>query len=477
MQDYLPGYSGKLVARGPIRSTINVTAPTANPPTTWWSFDDIALTTVLNGTQKNYRLDMAGLTSSDVTGTLTKKPFSSVHARFGDFVFGAIQDANQPALGRWDGGTTNVVIQTNAPFKFTDVKTFAHRLFVLGGTVPGAGGATAVKTRTLYCSDADAADLSVLTAWQDDVSGLVNQLTYDTDDTPVGLALCGRFLAILGTRTINVLTGDGMSNFAFRNVTKEYGCLSRESIVETTTGFYFMSDRGYAFCDGTGVRIVGGNLSRDHLNNAAYWRAAMQSNGYLTLDTGQSVWLYMLHLDTGAWTTFYPAGGTINAAYGGWRTVNYPVAWKNGYALRTEVVARPGISGTNEGLDNDGVGNGIVAPYVNYRQPRLAGPGSMLQVQRVLTDISFRTNTTGAGQYLLRLVDWSGAPVQTFTFTAKTGVGRQRDVAEPFLDVDSIGVQVLVDSSANLPTRVERCELYDVYIEYEPGRPRPPVVS
>ncbi len=126
--------------------------------------------------------------------------------RYGDYVYGAIFDAStSPQLGRWDGGATAIVTQTNAPHQFKDLQVHAKRLFVLGGTVPGTSTPVVNGGRTLFYSDANpAANLALTASWQDDVSGLTNRIDY-VDSARTSTRSCGRTTSSTSRRTSHSL--------------------------------------------------------------------------------------------------------------------------------------------------------------------------------------------------------------------------------------------------------------------------------
>lgn len=487
LENLLPGWPGKAIQRGPIRNGVNLVA-SDDALGALWTFDNTALT-YHPGTAVYKTTVLSTMVATAVTGTLTKKPYNHVHARYGDYVFGAIQDAtNQPALGRWDGGGVNLILETNAPYYFTDVHVFAQRLFVLGGTVPGT--TTPVKSHTLFWTDPVSAtgafaDLSLTASWTDDVSGLVNQLNYDANDTPVALATCDRAMLIFGSRSINRLTGSGTSSFAITNLSKELGCTSRESIVETTGGVYFMSQRGLAFCDGSTVTL----LAEDRLLlEWAPWLSSVHSavlllNGYLALRIGSN-YLQLMHLATRAWSTItaasvFNAGNSSNRSVH--RSVDYPLFWDGKNLYRLDEVDRPDVAAGRVGDTNVAATACPIIPRWDSRVARLGQPSAVSTVQRVMFDYKAAyspsgTTATSAGSVIVS--DEIGNALGTFDLpplmSSAASAHRQRAAIDVYGEADSVYLSVQMNATPIIspPTVATAVELYDAWVEHVPAQNR-----
>jgi hypothetical protein len=184
-------------------------------------------------------------------------------------VGGGLQRRTQ--LCRW-GGTAvlpTTIATTFAPSCMQDVKVHLNRLFVLGGNVPGTTGA--VKANSLFWSDVDGPVAGTLAEWQDDVSGLVNQLVVDSDDTSdfgVGLAKLESGLVIFKRRSIHMLRGQTPAAFSLRTVTQAVGCIDPRSIVEYQGAIYFMSHQGFMRFDGSEITNTTSDLRTSLLANA-----------------------------------------------------------------------------------------------------------------------------------------------------------------------------------------------------------------
>jgi hypothetical protein len=490
LENLLTGWPGKVIMRGPIRNGIALST-VDDELGALWTFDNKALTA--HPDDGTYKLtDLAAMTTSSVGGTLAEFPISHVHTRYGDNVYGAIADANAPQLGLWDGGATPIIPQANAPFQFVDVRAHAKRMFVLGGTEPGTTTPVINSGRVLWYSDTPAGtvypDLSALASWQDNISSpaVTNQIQYDGTDEPVALATVGRSLAILGSRSINILTGAGPSSFAIQNLSQDLGCTSRESVVETSTGFYMMTKRGYAFCDGTTITPLAEDrmllgwtpwLSTDH-------SAAMLNNGYLALQIGTD-YLQLMGLGSRTWSKV-KATGVFNAGNSGNRSVHrsrdYPVFWdgKNLYLL--DEVDSPTTLG---GLVGDAAVGGTtqtIKPRWDSRVARLGQPTATATVRRVMLDYKaayLTSGTTATSAGTVAVTDERGNVLGTFDLapamvSSAASAHRQRAALDVNGEADSIflSVQMNVAPIVSPPTLATAVELYDAWVEYEGGQNR-----
>lgn len=467
----IPGLPGRVVSRGPFTQTIVNISAGFTSPTAAWAFDDVALLRLADGTTQ--QIDLGAITVANVTGTILQVPASSAHARLVDAVYGAITNAANPALGKWSGGT--ITVMTNAPYQFKDVQAYAQRLWTLSGSVPGT--TTPVNKYTLYYTNPAAAgtDLSLLATWKDVASGLVNQLNYVADDTPVGLASCGRFMAILGTQSINIVTGSGSSNFAVRNLTRNWGVLNLESIVEVDDGFYFMSTRGFCFCDGSSVRVVSDGGVTSRLTLAAATRsisAAPFFGGYVAVGGENLVGNFLLyHPASQAWVDI--SSGVVAASPAAvLRTSGYPFIWAGRSVHRCEQLTQPFVPFP--------IDPNLVAVPATWRSrvARLGSPGKTANVKRVTVDYlavidSASTRKPAYGWIVSVLKE--GATQVAFDLLPTVVGGthdRQRysfDINGEFETLQLLITQYVVGSGIADPT-MNALALFDAWVEYDVAR-------
>lgn len=443
--------------RGAITTNLTGITNTAARPSAVWFFDDIALICDDTAT-KTWRCTSDLTVKTDVTATLSLQPLDSRHVRYGDLVYGAVSFVVSPALGSWDGGATTVPLITNAPYGFVDLQVYAQRLFVLGGTVPGT--TTVAKRQTLFWTDPGATDLSLEDSWKDDVSGLVNQIVYDGDDTPVALAGCGHYMAILGTRSVNILTGTGASSFAIRNLTRNMGCTDINTVVEADDGFYFMTERGYAFCDGTTISVVSDGQVSNDLTGSTGYTAAMFGHGFVALCSATTCWLF--HIPSKSWTQISMDISTSTPC-GVYRTNNYPFLWQSGGLRRAELITRH----SGAGIDNDGSIDVTIKTSWASRYLRLASPSQLASVQRLLLDYRFASASTDG--FRVRLIDALGNVLLDQNVPAQSSsTRRSRFQFDCYGEADT--VQLVVTNAATAVAA--DAELYDAWVEFQPAQKR-----
>jgi hypothetical protein len=266
--------------------------------------------------------------------------------RAGNFVYGlasvgvgtiAGNSYTSTRVVRWDGtsiaGGFTLYNAPNAPSDgCQDIAFHYNRIFVFGGIAPGVSVKNAQMNHGLYWTDQLATDASAtplpatLAAWQDDVSGLVNQIIVGSDEpanAPVAMAHVGPSLLLLKRRSLYLLVGNQPANFAIRQVSHETGCLDPRSVVEYDTGAFFMSEHGFMFYDGARLQNMSEGLTTTLLANAVkrcgqngidggFVRAVALDMGYILLTTGvmdgatltatvdTDAWLF--HVPTGTWT-------------------------------------------------------------------------------------------------------------------------------------------------------------------------------
>lgn len=464
VENLLPG-QGRLYLRGPItrKLTLGAIDPT---PDIWTSGNKVLIKTVA----QHRVVDAAAGTVTTVSPARVQE--SSRHARVGDFVYGAVTPTAGAIrdLGMWNPAAGTVVTSANAPVDFIDLKQYASRLFVLGGSVPGT---TPIQQFNLYWSDTGGPSAGTLAQWQDDVSGLTNIITYAQLDAPVALARCGRSLAILMRHSIYVLTGDGASSFALRLAVSGVGCLDSLSVVESADGCYFLTDSGYVYFDGSGVRpistdILGPNGLLEGLPSNNY-RASLVADNYLLVSKCDKSTLvgtsYLYSMANSAWTTLT---SFLMPAVSVWMPVklsDYDLAFDGSDLYDISLITRPEAA-TIPGRDTDGV-SATQAIRVQFysRIARLSGPSNKSQLQRALIDYAL---TVPTGTYLaaVELYDANGIQItQLSSLPSKpSGVTLQRYQEDTFVEADAVSIHVSTPSSSSV--YASNFELYDMWIEF-----------
>lgn len=244
------------------------------------------------------------------------------HARVGDSVYGfayhsstavakdavsANADIWVRQMLKWDGSKVFAGLtsygSTTSPRSGAAVASHYNRLFVAGGWGAGVTANTAGYTpNTLFFSDDGGPTSNSTALWQDNTTGLLNQIVVDVndkDDCIVGLAHVNSNLAIFKRRSIHLLIGDSPESFAIRTFTREQGCIDPQSIVEYENGCFFASDQGFMWFDGSTLFNTTSNLRSSALSamlravgsrGPGYGRVAAGrlNNGYVGLSIGLS---------------------------------------------------------------------------------------------------------------------------------------------------------------------------------------------
>lgn len=317
---------------------------------------DVVASTVLAGTFKTgvtYTISFRIATSSgpvpafcSITGEASPSvPADSTAFRTFNYTFTPASDHINPtfvihgielsSVQMWVYGFTITQVTTNkfggnGPVAAQDVAAYLERIFALGGVAPG-DSTYSIKSRTLWWTDPGGAPSRTLAQWQDDVSGLTNQLEVGDDDPTdpgVALGVLPSQLLVFGRRSLWTVLGSSPSNFVVRRV-DTVGCLDPRSVIEYEGAVYWLSEQGFMRYDGSSLV----NMSR--AIQPSLLAAADQAvgvggvaggtavvtvlpNGYLLLaigrrDTDTQLFSGLLHVPTGAWTLLSSAAqvGTI----------------------------------------------------------------------------------------------------------------------------------------------------------------------
>lgn len=230
-----------------------------------YEFGPYSLEANLNAANQ-YTTLSTGVTTVVGAGNKNNAPANNRSVRIGSLVFylshlttgtaprtvGGYRQLPSRRVASWDGGATFLVRNTG-PMYSADIALYAERLFVLGGTEPNAAaGAGTYRPNYLFYSDPGGPTTDVLTAWQDDVSGLTSQLVVgEADDFGVALCPINNGLLILKRRSLWVLRGSGPQTFQIRRFGGSVGCSSAVSAVPWRDGCLFLSDDGLYYFDGS----------------------------------------------------------------------------------------------------------------------------------------------------------------------------------------------------------------------------------
>ena len=181
-------------------------------------------------------------------------------------------------------GTYGIIsTNTSCPDNPTSVKIYQSRLWVLGGTVSGQAFSTYYLSTNLFFSNpiSSTNGATSTAAWVDPVTGTQNFIAVNPDETDpgMGLASFNNRLIIFRRNSIYVMTGTTPSNWTVTLLSKNYGCVDQQSIVETDHGVYFMSDNGYCICTGTSVSNISGRVQQSLTSAITYYTRYIVGSG------------------------------------------------------------------------------------------------------------------------------------------------------------------------------------------------------
>jgi hypothetical protein len=460
------------------------------------------------------RIGATGGQSKDVnSGVVSAGPGGSGGERrttLGLYAY-AVRPSGLVDIVRWDGTAGALVALTNGPADAVDITTHLARLFTISAA------------SVLNWSDQGGSPANLATDWQDDVSGLTNQIIVGgSDDDGVALGHVGKQLAVLKDRSIWLLAGLTPSSFAVHRVTSEWGCLSAESVVDHDDGCYFLSERGFAYFDGSQVVDVSTDIKAELLTalrtaNFPYTalakttaakpfaRAAAIGRDCIMLTVGtqnnttelltEVLFCGIYDAAQRTWTRFssdaFAAGAPVQFIS------TAPTSFYSGATfgydgldnlIYLDDLASP-ESATTTGEDVvDGTTDAI--PAVSYsRIIELSSPARASQLQRLHFDYSFvvvsDADSTVDG-WSVSLVDGQGNVVLAPTSVQATVLAsgyttaqrqaalvRKRFQVEVFTHTSEVQLRITLPSLDSDVTELVAAEIHDAYIEFAPARGRP----
>jgi hypothetical protein len=397
--NFLPGRKGKLSLRGPIAHFKNLPGGVTTTANNWftcggWAFDDKVL---INDSGSNFYVADFANPASPTLSAVAARPASvtpgqmGVVARLGSYVYGT-NYGNY--VVRWDGGsiTASLVQITNGPKDPISVAVHLDRLFALGGSVPGT--ASPAFADRLYWTDPAWDGTDTLAKWQDDVSGLVNQIEFgDPSNRPVALVPFQGKLLIFRRNSIDALTGLSPANFVVKTVahlgSAKIG--NDQTIVVHDDGVFFASSKGYSMYDGTGVRSVSAPVETSdfwttQLTNNLATQACLLDNDHILVINFTLGFFAVLHIPTLSWIKVDLSAynhATAFTTLG--RTQNYPFIAGNatvsvGRIALLEYLTQPD-SALAAGVSFQDYGATAYGGTVRSRIVQLATPEAKAQLQ------------------------------------------------------------------------------------------------
>jgi hypothetical protein len=461
-----------------------------------------------------YHVDLTTGTVTSVVTTRAQIP-GPRYSRLGDYTwiiayeFGASSgkvNADGAALQggkllRWTGAAVAPTVFTNVPgdFNYMDVKAHHQRLFVLGGY-------DSAETRnTLFFSDLDGPSSDVLTEWQDDVSGLTNQIVVEStnhNDFGVGLAKIGQNMAIFKRRSVHTLFGYSPSTFNLRSFASNIGCLDARSIIEWDEGCFFMSDQGFMYFDGAQLENVSKDVQSELLEHVlaavgdegvdgGRVSATRLPNGYLGLSVGVSdadsveattTYCAYYHPGRRAWAKL-SSGLFLSSSRPThfFRSNNYTLLADRTKIVKANALTVPELAAENErGFDNNsGTKYRIPAKWYS-RLFKLSNPLHRSQLSRLLLDYKFQVDGAaddGNDGWFVKLVGGDGTTLLDEYQVPAQGdptsyLYRRRHTKDVKSEASDVQLQVQWKDSGGTYPAVIKAELYDAVLEFQRTRQR-----
>ncbi|MBA2722773.1 MAG: hypothetical protein H0U56_07710, partial [Methylibium sp.] len=377
------------------------------------------------------------------------------------------------------------------------------------GTLSTAGG----KATVMY-SDPGGAPGGNDTDWKDNASGLFNQLVIGSNDgdTCIGFGKVGRDLAVFKRRSIWLISGQTISSLTVQRASDEIGCVSRDSIVSSRDGVYFLSDRGMMYFDGAqmtnvsdpsvrsehqslirqmdtrlfsdGVNIPPGNSVTPCYSLADLGTGHIVMNlsvGMTSLLDNDRYYVSLLSMiydvERRTWTRF-TAQTTL--AYQGmlFEVNNRPALWNDTSVVFLDELTIPET--LKDSLRGKDVVNGatLAIPCTFHtRLISLSSPALKSQLHRVLVDYAFARDgivDEGVSGWGVEVLDGNGTLLHTFSLLAQADpavqLERKRSGGDVFAEATDIQLR-FTNMTGATPNPVV-AEIYDATIEFQASHQR-----
>lgn len=478
VRNVLLNRQGKLVARGSITNYMALTAARVDVLMAGWQSPTQLGRIMIGRTDSQLSFFDIYVPSSTVvampTNTLSPATarLSETMAVLGGYAWGSLGNR----VMRWDGGNLvgSNVIYLNGPLNAGVFEAHLTRLFV-GHCAPTGGPTTTSDGAKIVWSDPGGPLTDTAAVWQDDVTGLPNQIVLDdTSDQIIALKSWNGRLYIFRQRSVWVLTGSAPANFAVRKVLS-HGCANAASVCVTESAIYWLN--GY----GSVVRYDGGRaviISDAIIDSMGYPINAsitgFTSNDHILLVTSAgTAFLYYVPANSWSEVTFDPA-----IFSGGAPTITVP-GQDGPYVVTTAGVASARnlpLASAQSGAETGGSGVAAGVPIDVYSGPiQFAAPTNAVALKRLMVDYYlFGVASRGAPSILFSLIADDGSVVWTKTVPGQLAVGvaqavRQREVFDlNGIEATSLTLraEVVYSGSGNTLTQLGKFELLNAEIEF-----------
>jgi hypothetical protein len=369
-----------------------------------------------------------------------------------------------------------------------------------------------VQWNTLWFTDpiGDAALPDEIESWQDNASGLVNQIVADgtdVDDYGVALARVNGNLVIFKRRSIHQLYGYSAATFNLKSVTREFGCIDPNSVLEYDNGVIFMSQKGLMFFDGSEMTSLSTPITQSPIDASAnalglvnqavaYNRDTdepqntihvgplpgdfvMVNHSLVPTDTGnvpQPLWHGYINMRAGAWSRFSSPDVALVPLFVV-RTSNHHVMVTDRDVQMLDTFAAPegDLSSDARYFDEDRVGTlwSIDATF-KTKPINIGSPFQRAALNLVALDYFVLRTTDGGPDVVLTLeVDEDqGTVLRTFSTIAAspafTDAQRDRWVQEVLDEVTTLAIQVTTTFGSHNPAEpISYAEVQQLHVEYQ----------
>jgi hypothetical protein len=480
LENLLTDRPGKVVVRGPFGPAEEVYTTANNYYSSYWRFDE----NVMVGDKHVQRVASDNFGVNSVAGIVTANTITTRSTRVGDYAYGIGIKSFGSAFGsvlQWDGTAAAPTQQSNCPYQAADVCSHLERLFTGGGRTPGTGPAsTAYPLNKLHWTDVGGPVAGTLAEWQDDVSGLVNEIQVGSAGDPiVALASLPRQLVIFKANSIYVALGDSPSSFTLRRVLNSSGCLNARSVLVSDDRCFFVNSDGYLMLyDGASFTSLGGPRWFGDATNIV----RLANDYYLMHGDVEALALsetWLVHLPTQAWSKVTMS---TNIIYGALSAANprmllstetgKPMIFDGQHIRCIDVLtsATDAELTARESIATDPATYELIAGKITTRLSRLTEPLTRTVVRRVYVDHQTQSDGVGSAlpEWFVTVKDAAGTIKGSFTIPAAAASTSIRATTEQDVLVESAEAMVTMEYQSDAaPAESAFAEVHDIWLEHE----------
>lgn len=309
-----------------------------------------------------------------------------------------------------------------------------------------------------------------LSDWQDDASGLANQILVGEGGDPiVGLYVVGRTLLVFKTYSIWAVYGDTPASFVVRRIADSMGLHNKTSAAVVNDAAIFVND------DGRPVVYDGAQFARldgvgDYLDDSNSYVERLGNDHVFIMTTSDDN--AMLHVPTRGWSIL-DFDSTVVSSFDAPSLVTTEQG--ETYLVDDEVIRSiEGLTSSAAGIKRerkrDDSGYVPIQPAVTYRTVALGTPFQNSVVRRLAVD--YKLGYGGVdNRWLVQLSNIAGTTIPDVEIdVVNDGVATKRHVVE--LHQETSDLIISIEQDGVDPSAGDGAELYDVYVEFEPAQRR-----